>query len=79
MAPWSVNDPRSIAVAALSSADCGAAAVTTGATLAIATTCTDSESVPDAPSESATFIFTFAVFGPSGNEHLKLPPAAVAT
>ena len=58
---------------------CGAAAVTTGATLAIATTWTFSESVSDAPSESRTFIFTLAVAGPSGNEHLKLPPVVVGT
>src|SRR5215211_1865674 len=45
--------------------------------LATATTCTDSESVPLAPSESSTFIFTLAVDGPSGKEHLKLPPDAV--
>src|SRR5215218_915462 len=50
-----------------------------GATLVTSTTCTDSESVPLAPSESATFIFTFAVVGPSGKEQSKLPPVAVAS
>ena len=50
------------------------AAVTVGATLAMATTWTDSESVPEAPSESATFISTFAWTAPSGKKHWKLPP-----
>src|SRR4051794_286382 len=77
LAPASVNDPRSMAVEPPSSAACGAAAVTTGATLAIATIWTDAESVPEAPSLSATFILTLAVLGPSGKEHLKLPPVVV--
>jgi hypothetical protein len=77
LAPASVNDPRSIALEAPSSAACGAAAVTTGATFAIATIWTLSEPVPEAPSLSATFILTLAVLGPSGKEHWKLPPVAV--
>ena len=59
-----------------SSAAWSAAAVTLGATLATATTCTDSESVSLAPSESVTLIFTLAVAGPSAKKQSKLPPAA---
>src|SRR4051812_41032751 len=76
--PGSSNEPRSKPFATPSSEAWFAGAVTVGATLATRTICTDSESVPLRPSESATFIFTFALEGPSGNLHSKLPPAAVA-
>ena len=54
-----------------------AAGVTVGATFATSTTCTASESVSLAPSESVTLIATFVVAGPSGKVHSKLPPVAV--
>src|SRR4051812_40825827 len=75
--PGSSNEPRSKPFAWPSSEPWSAGAVTVGATLATATTCTDSESVPLRPSESATFILTLAVDGPSGNLQLKLPPVVV--
>src|ERR1051326_1316484 len=76
-APWSLNEPRSKLVEVPSSAVWFAGELTSGATLATVTidTCWEFESLP--PSLSATLIATLVVFGPSGNEHLKLPPVGV--
>src|SRR6266705_2809173 len=57
--------------------DWSAGAVTLGATLATLTTCTDSESVLEAPSESVTLILTSVWAGPAGKKQSKLPPLAL--
>src|SRR5215210_2152789 len=75
--PGSVNEPRLNDVEAPSLAVWFAAGVTVGLTLATATICTDCVLTSVAPSESRTWIFTFADDGPSVNRHWKLPPVAV--
>ena len=72
--PGSLNEPRLNEWFSPSLDDWSAAAVTVGLTLATFTTCTDSEAVSEAPSESVTLIATLVVAGPSGKKQSKLPP-----
>src|SRR5205809_4968541 len=76
-APGSVKEPRAKECESPSSELWLAAAVTLGATFAIATTWTASEAVSLAPSESVTLMPRLVVFGPSGKLHWKDPPEAV--
>src|SRR5215210_32334 len=78
-APSSEKEPSANECDSPSSEDWSAAAVTTGARFATSTTSTASESVPLAPSESATLIATLVVAGPSGKLQSKLPPDGVVT
>jgi hypothetical protein len=78
-APGSENEPRVNTVAWPSSAFWFAGAVTVGVTFSIATTCTASESVSLAPSESATLTETLVLAGPSGKRQRKLPPDVVVS
>src|SRR3954470_19648758 len=75
-APGSVNEPRLKLWFAPSSEDWSAAAVTTGATLAIVTGWTSTDSVAESGSLSLSWIliWTLVLAGPSGKLHLKLPP-----
>ena len=75
--PGSLNEPRLKEWLSPSFEDWLAGAVTVGGTLATSTTCTDSESVVEAPSESVTLIVTFVVAGPLGKKQSKLPPLGV--
>src|SRR4051794_29235178 len=72
--PGSVNEPRSKECDEPSFELWPLAAVTLGATFATSTTCTDSEALSEAPSESLTLILTLVVAGPSGKKQSKLPP-----
>src|SRR5439155_11300 len=71
--PGSEKEPRSKECDAPSFEDWFEAALTVGLTLATSTTCTASESVSLAPSESATLMCSSVGAGPFGKRQSKLP------